>query len=358
MGSETRPSNPGLMQALLEKPYSFSFFQLVQLLQRYAGGVRIGSKGPASEETIRLRPAVSLTFPAADVQSVEILKNPNRNIQRYRITTSFLGLYSSDSPLPTFYAEDMFWKEDNQEAVRDFADMFHHRALSLFYRVWEKYRHPIQFCHEGKDEFSRKIFSLSGLGSDALIESTGLPSIRLLRYTGLITQKPHSAAALAGILKDYFSLKRVGIEQCVDRWVPIDPSQQNRLGAGNCALGRDLILGNQARDCSSKFRVSLGPLSLSDFMRFTPASGDFAALVNLVRYFATDRLDFDVKVSLKAEETPPLRLSSRTPQRLGWTSCFANPKRDPAVVYRQPKTQYPKTAFPWPEPSSPGPETF
>jgi type VI secretion system protein ImpH len=344
------------MQALLEKPYSFSFFQLVHLLQRFAGGVRIGSQGPASKENVRIRPAVSLAFPAADVQSVDIQKSPLDDTRRYRVTTSFMGLYSSDSPLPTYYAEDLFWREDNQEAVRDFVDIFHHRALSLLYRTWEKYRYPVQFRHKGKDELSGRIFSLAGLGSNSLIESTGLPSVRLLRYTGLITQKPHSADALTGIVRDYFSLPHVAIEQCVERWIPIDPSQQNRLGTRNCALNRDLSLGDLARDCGSKFRVVIGPLNLSDFLRFTPASRDYAALVNLVRYFATDRLDFDIKVTLKAEEAPPLRLSSETPQRLGWTSCLANPKRDPAVVYRQPKTQSPQTTFPWPEPVSQGPE--
>jgi type VI secretion system protein ImpH len=357
MGSETRTSNPGLMQALLEKPYGFSFFQLVQLLQRFAGGARIGAEGPASEEKLRLRPAVSLTFPAADIQAVDIQEATASAKPRFRITTSFMGLYSSDSPLPTFYAEDIFWKEDNQEAVRDFVDIFQHRALSLFYRSWEKYRYPIQFRSGGKDEFSRRIFCLTGLGTDSLIESTGLPSIRLLRYAGLITQKPHSAAALTGILKDYFSLPRVRIDQCVDRWTSIDPLQQNRLGIRNCSLGRDFSLGEKVRDCSSKFRAVIGPVGLADFMRLMPVSRDYAAMVNLIRYFSTDRLDFDIQIKLRAEETPPLCLSSKNPQRLGWTSCLPHPKQDPAVVHRQPKTQSPQTAFPWPGPSSPRPES-
>ncbi len=348
MGSETRASNPGLMQALLEKPYSFSFFQLVQLLQRFAGGAQIGAEGRASEENLRLRPTVSLAFPSADIQSVEVQKPPAAPRPRYRITTSFLGLYSSDSPLPTFYAEDLFWREDNQEAVRDFVDIFHHRALSLFYRAWEKYRYTNQFRHEGKDDFSRRIFSLAGLGTPSLIESTGMPSVRLLRYAGLITHKPHSAAALAGIIQDYFSLPHVVIDQCVERWVGIHAAQQNQLGSRNCTLGRDLNLGAHVRDCSSKFRVAIGPLGLQEFLRFTPVSKEYAAIVNLIRYFVTDRLDFDMKVTLRKEETPPLCLSSRTPQRLGWNSCLPHPKRDPAVVHRQPKVQSPQTTFSWP----------
>ncbi len=340
MASETRKSDFSLMQALLDKPHKFSFFQLLQLLQRYTGGAPLGSKGPASEERVRVRPAVSLAFPAADVQSVEIEEPPGSAAPRYRVTTSFMGLYSSDSPLPTFYAEDFFWKEDNQEAVRDFVDIFHHRALSLLYRAWGKYRHDIQFRHEGNDEISRRIYSMIGLGTVPLIGITGLPSIRLLRYAGLITQKPHSAAALAGILRDYFSLSGVSVDQCVERWVPINPSQQNRLGARNCSLGRDLSIGERVRDCGGKFRVTVGPLPLADFQGFFPDAPNYAAMINLIRYFATDRLDFDIKVVLRAGEIPPLRLSSSSPLRLGWTSCLPNPGCDAAVIHPQPRTQF------------------
>ena len=85
-------------------------------------------------------------------------------------------------------------------------------------------------------------------------------------------------------------------------------------------------------------------------------SGEYASMVNLVRFFLTDRLDFDIKVKLRAEETPPLRLSSGSPARLGWTSCLRNPRKDPEVVHRPPKTQSPKPVFPWPGPSTVRPE--
>ncbi len=352
MGSETRQSNPGLMQALLDKPHAFSFFQAVQLLQRYLGGGRVGERSSASQERLRLRPAVSLSFPAADIVAIEAANEKASAQPRFRLTTSFLGLYSSDSPLPTFYTEDLLWKENDQKAVRDFLDIFHHRALSLFYRAWEKYRFDIQFRHEGADDFSRRIYSLIGLGTVQLIESTGLPSVRLLHYAGLITRKPHSASALSGILRDYFKLSDVEVKQCVERWVRIDASQQNRLGTRNCALGRDLSLGAQTRDLSGKFRVVIGPLALKDYLRFLPVSKDYAALVNLIRYYVADRLDFDVEVKLRVGETPPVRLSSQSPLRLGWTSCLPRPTRGPSVVLCQPVIQSPQAAFPWPGPAS------
>lgn len=348
MGSETRQSNPGLMRALEETPFVFSFFQAVQLLQRYLGGAPVGGRGPASEESLRLVPAVSMSFPAADLTAIEPVTVKGSKQPRYRLTTSFLGLYSSDSPLPTFYTEDLFWKEDDQKAVRDFIDIFHHRVLSLFYRAWEKYRLAVQFRHDGSDDCSRRVFSLLGLGTVPLIASTGLPSVRLLRYGGLLTRKPHSASGLAGMLRDFFSLPGITVTQCLERWVPIDSAQRNRLGVMNSTLGRDLSVGATVRDFAGKFRVVVGPLAYSDYVRFLPESKDYAAMINLVRFYATDRLDFDLELRLRADECPPLRLSSNAPLRLGWTSCFPRPGHDPSVVLRQPAIQSPQASFPWP----------
>jgi len=351
VGPETRPSNLGLMQALLEKPYTFSFFQAVRLLERYLGGPRLGHQGPSAEEPIRLIPAVSMSFPAADLQSIELQHRPESEATRFVITNSFLGLFSSDSPLPTFYTEDRFWKETDQDVVRAFMDMFHHRALSLFYRAWEKYRYSIVFKRRGEDIYSRRLLSLIGLGTDALIANTGLPSVRIIRYAGLITCKAHSAASLRGILRDYFGLPHVGIQQCRERWVPIHSSQQNRLGARNCALGRDLSIGNRVRDLSSKFRISVGPLTYPTFQKFVPDAPDYAALVNLTRLLVTDRLEFDMEVKLKHEAIPELRLSSSAPLRLGWTSWLPSRKSfEPSVIFRPPHSQIPQTSFPWPEP--------
>ena len=357
MEPETRPASLGLMQALQETPHAFSFFQVVRLLQVYAGGARIGHQGPASEEPVRLHPAVSLAFPAADVQSLAAESRPDAPGRRFHVSTSFMGLFSSDSPLPTYYVEDLLWKETDQHAVREFLDIFHHRALSLLYRTWEKYRYQIQFQHGGADPFSHRIFSLIGLSTPLLRDCSGLPAVRLIRYAGLITQQPHSAASIAAILKDYLALPRVKIEQCVERWAPIDPAQQNRLGLKNCTLGRDCVIGSQVRDRRSKFRASLGPLDLRTFRRFLPTSREYAELINLTRFLATDRLDFDVELKLAAAEAPSAKLSSTEPERLGWTTWMRpDPGTEHSVRLRQPREQSPQNIFPWPEssPAAPG----
>ena len=153
-----------------------------------------------------------------------------------------------------------------------------------------------------------------------LAESAGVPAVRLLRYAGLITQRPRSAASIAGVLRDYFGLQHLEIEQCRERWVTIDEAQQNRIGGRNCTLGRDLIVGGRVRDRSGKFRITVGPVPLRTFQRFTPVGEDYAAMVNLTRLLVGDRLDFDIEVKVAAEEIPPLQLARVSTKQLGWTS--------------------------------------
>ena len=336
MGPETRTSSSGLMQALLGRPHSFSFFQAVRLLQCYSGGAPIGSGAVPSDEGLRLRPAVSMSFPKADLVEISIDDSQASGKPRFCITTSFLGLSSTDSPLPNFYIEDLLWKETDQDAVKEFLSIFHHRILSLFYRAWEKYRFGIRFRSQGDDEFSRRIFACIGLGAEPLINLAGPSPVRLLRYAGLITQKPHSASALAGILKDYFAQPAIEIEQCAERRVRISPDQRNRLGVKNCTLGTQLSIGSEVRDLSGKFRIGIGPLNLPEFISFLPNGENYSAVIHLVRFYVNDRLDFDFRMELKAEEVPRLALSSHSPQRLGWTTWLPGARRNPAVVCLRP----------------------
>jgi type VI secretion system protein ImpH len=351
MAPTTGTANLCLMKALLEQPHRFAFFQLLMLLQRYSGGAPLGRNGPVAEERIRLRPDLSLAFPTADVSSVE-KAGSGEDRPRFLVTTALLGLYGVNSPLPTFYTEDLLWKETDQKTVRGFLDIFHHRILSLLFRCWEKYRYAVQYRPDGSDDFSLRMFCLAGLGSRERRAGTGLPAVHLLRYLGLITQTPHSASALSGILRDYFGLERAEITQCVERRVRVDPSQQNRLGRACCTLGRDCVLGGAVRDRTGMLAVAIGPLPLAGFLRFLPESEDYAAAVSLVRFWLRDPLDFHLRVTLRADEVPSARLSTTHPQRLGWTTWLTpSEHQDRSVVFRRPPSRSPGPIPPWKMPA-------
>lgn len=327
MAAEDRSTDGPLEGRPFEEAERYSFFQLVRLLERYhQPRARVGGEGPASGEILRFRPDASLGFPASDVVSVEEIPAGEDQPARVRITTSFLGLYGSTSPLPVFYTEEMLRRDPDEDPVRAFIDLFHHRLISLFYRCWEKYRYHIQFEGEGKDAFSRRMFGFIGLGTAGLTDRTGLPAARLIRYAGLLTQKPRSAAALEGMVSDFFGGIPVHVVQWVARWVTIQPEQRIRLGVGNNRLGVDASLGEKVLSRSAQFRVALGPMRYDAYLSFLPDGESFRMLNALIVLFLNDPLEFDIELQVHGEEILPLQLKSQGGGRLGWTTWLPTEK--------------------------------
>src|SRR5262245_14553920 len=158
---------------------SFSFFQLVSLLERlYSRAAPVGHAGPANKELLRFHSDTSLAFPSSDISDFA----EDGSAARFRMVVTFLGLHGSVYPLPTFYAEDILQSDDDDKFVEKFLDVFHHRLISLFYRAWLKYRYHAQFALDGKDPFSTRLFSLMGLRAAELRQTTGLGDTALLRY--------------------------------------------------------------------------------------------------------------------------------------------------------------------------------
>lgn len=324
MADQDRAPNHSVEEMLVSKARRFSFFQLVRLLERgYRSSARVGYQGPASAEILRFRPDISLASASSDVAELNLVRSSDAAKERYRITTTFLGLYGSSSPLPSFYSEDILWADEDQNRIRDFLDLFHHRLISLFYRCWSKYRYHIQFEYDENDRLTPNLFSLIGLDVNHLSQKTGLPEpIRLLHFAGLINQQPHSASALEGILSEYFDNLPVEIEQCTGRWVPVKQEQLASLGERNCRLGMDCSIGHRVFARTGNFRIWIGPIDYQQFLEFLPDQPNHRVLRSLVSFFTTDHLEFDTAFEVLGPL--PLQLSSkdseRSAPRLGWTS--------------------------------------
>jgi type VI secretion system protein ImpH len=139
----------------------------------------------------------------------------------------------------------------------------------------------------------------------------------------LLLQHPRSAAALQGLLTEYFQVA-VKIVQLIGEWLPLCEEDRTRLGAAhdNNALGISTVLGNRVWNQQAKFGIEIGPLTLDAFYRFLPSGSAHRSLMLLVRFFAGQELNFDVKLVLTAAEVPSMRLGEvgeRAP-RLGWST--------------------------------------
>lgn len=325
MASEDWTAN-GSLSLLAREARRFSFFQLVRLLDRGCSPqARVGGTGSAFAERLRFRPDLSMAFPLSDVAAVEAIPPEEDRPSRIRITTGFLGLYGSTSPLPIFYTEEMFRRDADDDPVRHFVDLFQHRLIALFYRCWLKYRYPLQFEDEGRDIFSMRMFSFLGWGVAERAQREGLPAALLIRYAGLFTQKPRSAAALEGLISDVLGGLPSRVVQWAAQWVHIPLEQRIRLGQACGKLGADASLGEKVLSRTTRFRVVLGPMRYSLFVQLLPQERLFRMLQVMIGLFLTDPLEVDTELRVCGEEIPPtqLQFQENGGSRLGWTTWLA-----------------------------------
>jgi type VI secretion system protein ImpH len=311
MASENRRPVLDLKDELLRDGHRFSFFQAVRLLRRLDGG------------KIRIRPELSLGFPAADVSRVEELRQGGG----FRLGVNFLGLYGSSSPLPSFYTEDLL-KDAREDSfvTREFLDIFHQRFFTLFYEAWKKSH---LFTQIAEDKNENRLALLSAVSGTQEI---------FIRYTGLFGRHPRSALGLKTLLADFLGEGRVEIISFLPRRVQISSEQKLRLGSTGSSVGENSFLGGEIVDFQGKFRVRIGPLRQERFRSVVCGGDEQKNLTKLIRQYLTDPFEFDFEILLAPEELEPARLGERNWSGLGLdTVLFSGESRQPfSVVFGPP----------------------
>lgn len=313
-GLAPHPAHP-LQSDLVANGPAYTYFQTMRLLRQCihaASGQRQNN-----DDSIRVRPALNLAFPAADIEKIDA--EPDGDQTRYQVTTNFFGLYGTSSPLPTFYSEDLIAEAGQDESVsRDFIDILHQRLYDLLFQSWLKYRQFFQVAEQKSEPYVERLFCLLGLGDAALrrqIPEAG----RLLRYIGLLTQFPRSAAGLETLLKDYLSEVPIALVPCVSRMAAIDDAQRMKIGMTGSALGENTYVGQEIEDRMGKFRIRIGPLTQEDFLRFTPGKPDYERLTALTQLYLVEPLEYDIELILSENQAQTVCLGDPDRAALGVT---------------------------------------
>jgi type VI secretion system protein ImpH len=333
MAPESRRTDPSVEETLFSEGFRFEFFQAVRLLERvFPERAPVGRDARPDEEVVRFGVHNTLAFPASSIHDLS-RADPDRPA---RMLVAFMGLTGPSGVLPRHYTELVLERDRRRDrAIADFFDVFNHRVISLFYRAWQKYRVPIaheQAAHQGgrEDPFTQTLYAHFGMATPGLRGRLDVDDPTLLFYAGLLAQQPRSAVALEGMLTDYFGVPaRVG--QFVGEWLPLAEDSRSRLGrvGQHHALGRTAVLGRRFWDQQARFVVRLGPLRLEEFSALLPTGDRFGALVQLIRFFVGQSLDFDIRLVLRADEVPACRLGDRGPDapRLGWSTWLRHTPR-------------------------------
>jgi type VI secretion system protein ImpH len=311
-----------LHQELLDEPYRFEFFQAVRLLEKiFPERKPVGGEALPHEEIVRFRSRLGLNFPASELYEFRKSFDELTESEKLELFVNFMGMVGVSGVMPVHYTELLIDRARYRDtAMWNFLDIFTHRAVSIFFRAWGKYRFPLGY-ERGQDDFTAYLFDIAGLGTKGLRGRMDLEDESLLPYSGLIAQRPHSAIALSNILSDYFRVKAKVI-QFFGQWLDLDQASITRLGQLNNMLGRTAILGTRIWEQQSKFRIVFGPLSFKQFTAFLPNGTAHKPMKSIVRFMNGIEFDFDVRLVLKAKEVPGTVLTTRARRRpmLGWTS--------------------------------------
>ena len=311
-----------LNQELTDEPYRFQFFQAVRLLEKIFPEKRpVGREAMPNEEIVRFRSRISLDFPASEIHEFRESLDEKTGEQKMEMLVNFMGMVGTSGVLPTHNTDLVLDRIRHRDtAMWSFLDIFTHRAVSLFYRAWCKYRFPIGY-ERGNDDFTAYLFDIGGLGTKGLRGRMSLADESLLPYIGLVAQKPHSCNALENILSDYFGTP-ARIKQFFGQWIALDSADHTKLGKRNSLLGESAIAGTQIWEQQSKFRVRLGPLTFKQFQAFLPNGSAHQPLKSIVCFMTGLEFDFDVQLLLKNKQVPGSILTTRAQRKpmLGWTT--------------------------------------
>ena len=260
-------------------------------------------------------------FAPREIQTVTVLMQDD-GLPKVLLTLNMLSLIGASSPLPHYYND--YLQQDENNIIKPFLDIFHHRLHRLIRSVWQKYRYNAAFRKGANDPFSQHIFALLGLKSEELRDDDSINWSRLFPYLGLLSQRVRSANTIEGLLRYYFQHPNIHIEECILRHCKIPNQQQCTLGNTNSLLGADVVLGDSTPDRANKFRIHITELTWDHFHSFLTNKPNWITLNRLVRFTVKDPLDFDIQLHLKNDEPRPLTLSESNECCLGWTSWLGS----------------------------------
>ncbi|WP_083672012.1 type VI secretion system baseplate subunit TssG [Sphingomonas montana] len=310
------------------------FFQAVRLILMAAqGSAGVGDDSRAADEPVRFHAADGMRHPDAELTAL-VRTAPDAPVD---MTVAFMGLTGPSGVMPDHYSDLMVERRRaRDEAFGQFLDMFNHRAISLFYRAWAKYRLPVRFgavdaAGRADDPFTQALAALSGitrLGDDA----------HMLAMAGPLNRRVRSAGALRRMLETLYDLP-VSIIELRPRWIRIAPDECTRLPAADipnghyAALARDAVIGAGAYDLAGRFRIRIGPLDLPTFRAFFQPDGIRHTLTRSIRMAVGGTIDFDLQLVLRGDAVPRLRLGDPdAPAHLGQNSWLTS---GPSVADRE-----------------------
>jgi type VI secretion system protein ImpH len=305
------------LRALQAEPQRYSLFAALRHLEcLYPDMPRIGEAARPADEPVRFGQEPSLGFAPSTIASFAAGSERRPG----HLATFFFGLFGPNGPLPLHLTEYARSRELNyaDPSLRRFADVFHHRLLSLFYRAWADAQPVLSLDRPECGRFDVYVGALLGIAAPEFRRRDAVPDQAKLGRAARLGLATRPAEGLVAVLEDFFGLP-FAVEQFVGEWLRVPAGDRLVLGAGDvAALGMGSVLGSSIWSCQHCIRAICGPLRFADFGRLLPGRPSLARLRDLVRNYLGDELKWTLNLVLSRHEVPQSRLGAAG--ELGWTT--------------------------------------
>jgi type VI secretion system protein ImpH len=306
-----------LFEQLAAEPWAHDFFAVLRQFENLSPNTpRLGKALRPTAEPLRLGQDPELDFAPAALMSFKEGTRP-------RLGARFLGLFGPMGPLPlhiTEYARDRLRNHGDASFAR-FADVFHHRALLLFYRAWAQGQPAVHADRPHDDQFAKWVSALFGQAPAALRRGDSVADAAKRFVGGHLARPTRSPEVIAKVLRQYFDVP-IRVEPYVGHWMPLRPEDRSRLGRPgarrSAPLGVSVVAGAKVWDRQYKLRLHVGPLTLAQYQQFLPGRKSLIELRDWMRQLLGFEMLWDLRLVLQGSEVPAL--SMRGQAMLGRTT--------------------------------------
>lgn len=314
------------LQDAAAAPWDHGFMPLLRAISAQENGPPVGEAVRPQQESFRLGQQPSLVFAPREIASVTVVS------ELAHIRLFGLGMLGPNGPLPIHFTEIAKDRLDNRRdaTLVNFLDLFHHRYLTQLYRAWAQAQSTAGMDRQDDERFSGYISRLIGIEPEDSAHSALPQHARLAAAPHLIQEARHPDG-LAATLAHYFGIQ-VGVTEHILHWIEIAPEEHTRLGRASIAsvLGEGALAGEKVPDRQHRFRLVLGPLSLKQYLRFTPQGEDLPVLIEWVRAFVGFEFEWEVELKVAAAAAPAVCLGDS--ERLGWSTWLGDTTAQPVIT--------------------------
>lgn len=306
MAREAQPPHSRLTPRLEAGLCQMRFYRFCQLLEkRQPDKPLLGAGRHPSHDPVRFCPHPGMGFPASELKSVEY--DDDDASKPPVIRTTFMGLYGVDSPLPTAWLDDIAQRREGHDAMQGFLDIFNHRILTQFYRIWRKYSYPATFEPGGTDALSQALLGLVGLGIPGTANQIATPVSRFLALLSVLRQPAKTQEGIQALVNLIAPATCATVFPYCLRPVPVR-QPLGFYGDDDFPLESNVPLGDEAMDAGSQLLIVLATDNPEDAQGWMPEGALYQDLQVMLRVYLGWRFKAKIQLTVRTASlaAPPL----------------------------------------------------